>query len=111
MAPRKSKLNAASIGVAFSAVTRAKLNLIAAGLDRPVGWVIRDAVGLYLGGYAELNEYRKRFPNLATALDAAIKEAGGDMDEIYGRIDDGAPSIDHGSIATKVAKPSNEHGE
>lgn len=50
MAPRKSKLNAVSIGVAFSAVTRAKLNLVAAGLDRPVGWIGSRRGWSLLGG-------------------------------------------------------------
>ena len=37
-----------STGVAFRPITRAKLELVAAGLDRSVGWVVRDAVDYYL---------------------------------------------------------------
>jgi hypothetical protein len=73
-------------GVNFNTVTRAKLDLIGAGLDRPIGWVVRDAVGAYLTQFDrdEFNAFRKRFPKLAIALDEAIKASGGDNDEIYG---------------------------
>lgn len=91
MAPKKRTEEVKGTGVNFNIVTRAKLDLIAAGLDRPIGWVVRDAVGAYLTGFDidEFNDYRKRFSKLATALDEAIKQSGGDNDEIYGPVDDG----------------------
>ncbi len=73
-----------STGVAFRPITRAKLELVAAGLDRSVGWVVRDAVDYYLQTQAEPDQYREDFPALAAKLDAEIKAAGGNVDEIYG---------------------------
>lgn len=91
MAPRKRTEEIKGVGINFNTVTRAKLDLIAAGLDRPLGWIVRDAVGSYLSGIEhteEFKEYRRRFPKLATALDNAIQAAGGDNDEVYGAIND-----------------------
>jgi hypothetical protein len=90
MAPKKRTEEVKGTGVNFNMVTRAKLDLIGAGLDRPIGWVVRDAVGAYLTAYdiAEFNDYRRRFPKLAAALDEAIKASGGDNDEVYGPVDE-----------------------
>jgi hypothetical protein len=90
MAPKKRTEVVKGTGVNFNTVTRAKLDLIGAGLDRPIGWVVRDAVGAYLTAFDrdEFNGYRKRFPKLAAALDQAIKDAGGDNDEVYGPVDE-----------------------
>jgi hypothetical protein len=91
MAPKKRTEEVKGTGVNFNTVTRAKLDLIGAGLDRPIGWVVRDAVGAYLSGVEhtdDFKDYRRRFPKLAAALDAAIKAAGGDNDEVYGPVDD-----------------------
>jgi hypothetical protein len=90
MAPKKRTEEVKGTGVNFNTVTRAKLDLIGAGLDRTIGWVVRDAVGAYLTAFdtAEFANYRKRFPKLAAALDEAVKASGGDNDEIYGPVDD-----------------------
>ena len=95
MAPKKRTEEVKGTGVNFNVVTRAKLDLIGAGLDRPIGWVVRDAVGAYLTAYdiAEFNDYRRRFPKLAAALDEALKASGGDNDEIYGRVDDAKSKV------------------
>jgi hypothetical protein len=94
MAPKKRTEEVKGTGVNFNTVTRAKLDLIGAGLDRPIGWVVRDAVGAYLTAFDrdDFNDYRRRFPKLALALDDAIKASGGDVDEIYGPVDDDAKS-------------------
>ncbi len=94
MTPKKGRKDTTAIGINFTAVTRAKLNLIAAGLDRPIGWVVRDFVGAGLNGVEfqdEFKDYCKRFPKLAAALDQAIKDAGGDFDEMYGSTADVTP--------------------
>jgi hypothetical protein len=90
MAPKKRSEQVKGTGVNFNTVTRAKLDLIGAGLDRPIGWVVRDAVGGYLTAFdrGEFNDYRRRFPKLAAALDQAIKASGGDNDEIYGPVEE-----------------------
>jgi hypothetical protein len=103
----KSKNNAVSIGVAFRPITRAKLDLIAAGMDRPVGWVVRDAVSSYLELGHEMEEYRARFPRLAAALDQAIADAGGDQDEIYGS-EMPEPSSALASPAIHLVRPSSQ---
>jgi hypothetical protein len=108
MSAKKSKHNATSLGVAFSTVTRAKLDLLAASLDRPIGWVVRDAVGSYLAGNAFAEE-RARFPQLAKALDAAIVANGGDMDEIYGLNEPAAPAIDQITSGLQVVAPAMKH--
>jgi hypothetical protein len=81
MTPRKKEFSGKGTGVNFSALTRAKLDLIAAGQDRPLGWVIRHAVGIYVAAYersADFQQYRQRFPELAKAMDAAMYETGSD---------------------------------
>jgi hypothetical protein len=90
MAPKKRTEEVKGTGVNFNTITRAKLDLIGAGLDRPIGWVVRDAVGAYLTAFDrdDFNDYRRRFPKLAAALDQAIKASGGDNDEIYGPVEE-----------------------
>jgi hypothetical protein len=90
MAPKKRTEEVKGTGVNFNTVTRAKLDLIGAGLDRPIGWVVRDAVGAYLTAFDrdEFNNYRRRFPKLAAALDEALQASGGDNDEIYGPVEE-----------------------
>lgn len=102
----KSKNNAVSIGVAFRPVTRCKLDLIAKGLDRPLGWVIRDAVASYFEN-VDMEDYRARFPRLAVALDQAIVAAGGDADEIFG-LEQPASSIEDLSPAIQRVSPSSQ---
>jgi hypothetical protein len=91
MAPKKRTEEVKGTGVNFNTVTRAKLDLIGAGLDRPIGWVVRDAVGAYLMAFDrdKFNIFRHRFPKLSAALDEALKASGGDNDEVFGPIDDG----------------------
>lgn len=106
MAPKKRSEQVEGLGVNLNTAARAKLDLIAAGLDRPIGWVAREAVASYLAQFdpQEFKEFRRRFPKLAAALDEAIKASGGDNDEIYGRIDDGI-SVDTNSKSD--SKPTN----
>ncbi|MGB6496356.1 MAG: hypothetical protein WBF09_05120 [Candidatus Acidiferrum sp.] len=110
----KSKNNAVSIGVAFRPVTRAKLDLIAAGLDRPVGWVIRDAVSAYLqmpSDNIDMDNFRARFPRRAAALDQAMEDAGGDVDEIYGIEEPVYPSSALASPAIQLVSQSSQPTE
>lgn len=102
----KQKNNAVSIGVAFRPVTRAKLNLIAAGMDRPVGWIVRQAVSSYLELGPDMDDYRARFPRLAANLDKEIQDAGGDVDEIYG-LEQADPSNGEVSPGIQIVKSSS----
>jgi hypothetical protein len=117
MAPRKMQQSSGpSLGVQFSAVTRAKLNLLAAGLDRPVGWVIREAVASYLvTNVYELQRYRARFPKLADALDQAIHATGGDFDETDGNDNTGISAVkdDTNSASTQgdAVKADSKSGD
>jgi predicted transcriptional regulator len=58
-----------SIGVNFTAKTRAELELLAAGRNRTINWCIRNAVEAQLAvNKAELQEYAIRYPELAAKI-------------------------------------------
>ena len=88
-----------TLGISLRPITRAKLDLVAAGLDRSVSWVVRDAIDYYLQTQADPDQYRDECPEEAARLDREIAAARGNIDEIFGVV--------IGSPAEAVALDSN----
>ncbi len=96
-----------TLGISLRPITRAKLDLVAAGLDRSVSWVVRDAIDYYLQTQAEADQYRDECPEEAARLDREIAAARGNIDEIFGVVI-GSPA-EAAALDSNTAVPSKNN--
>ena len=83
------------IGINLKQVTRVQLELVAAGMDRTIGWLVREAVEEFLDdeeAFGRIAEYAVKYPKLAAQL--AEAEALVTDDDVSGAASDTVEATD-----------------